>query len=74
MGLVMRGSVVRRRRRQVGGTQIEVVPYTLGPRLAEFEVWRPTRYLQIGEAVEVEGIPHLYNNRVTFQVPQEETF
>src|SRR4051812_43688109 len=44
MGLVVRGSVVRRRRRQVGENKIEVVTYSLGPRPVEFEVWRPTGY------------------------------
>jgi hypothetical protein len=40
-GLVARGQVLRRQKRQVGDDHTEVVTYTLGPRFVEVEVWAP---------------------------------
>lgn len=72
-GLVVKGVVVRRTRKMVGNEeQREVITYTLGPRYVTFEHWEPTRFYQLGEVVEVEVTPSVWNGRVTFLVPRAE--
>jgi hypothetical protein len=68
MGLVVRGTVLRRSRRCVGQDQVEVVTYTVGPRMAIIEVWRPRSYWQIGEFVSVPVVPHVWQSTVTFRL------
>ena len=70
-GLVIRGTVQRRRRREVGEEHVEVVTYTVGPRFAEFEVWRPEQYWGVGEEVEVEVIARVWQGVTTYQVPRQ---
>lgn len=72
-GLVVKGVVVRRTRKMVGNEEPrEVITYTLGPRYVTFEQWEPTRFYQLGEVVEVEVTPSVWNGRVTFMVPRSE--
>jgi hypothetical protein len=72
-GLLVRGFVMRRTRRMVGNDEPrEVVTYTLGPRLVTFEHWQPTRFHAVGELVELEVVPSVWNGRVTFLVPRAE--
>lgn len=67
-GLVARGTVVRRRKREVGDDRTMVVTYTLGPRFIEIDAWRPTSYFQIGEVIEVEVVARSYNGQVQFHL------
>jgi hypothetical protein len=64
---------MRRKRRYVGENQIEVVEYTLGPRLVVVEDWEPTSYAAIGELVAWPVIAHLWNNRVTYRREKDGT-
>lgn len=72
-GLIVRGFVIRRTRKMVGSDEPrEVVTYTLGPRFVTFEHWQPTYFHAVGEVIEVEVVPSVWNGRVTFMVPRAE--
>jgi hypothetical protein len=72
-GLAVRGVVMRRTRRMVGNDEPrEVVTYTLGPRYVTFEQWEPSSFHAVGEVIEVEVTPNVWNGRVTFMVPRSE--
>lgn len=72
MGLIMRGTVLRRTRRSVGEPAKTVVTYTLGPRFAQFDDWNPIEFFGIGAMIEVEVMASVYNGRVSFTRPRSE--
>lgn len=72
-GLVACGVVMRRKRRHVGENEIEVIEYTLGPRLIVVEDWEPAGYASIGEVVAWPVVAHLWNNRITYRREKDGT-
>jgi hypothetical protein len=72
-GLMVRGTVLGRKRRLVGDDNKEVVTYVIGPeRLVEVEQWTPEKYLPVGENVEFPVVARVYQGRVQFSMAEKE--